>query len=75
MKLLQVLTKQQQKAMCNREEQWVQRLNRAITRSRDTARGEISGALGRLSKGVSNYQNNNANVERMLNDGTVLVLG
>src|SRR4051812_49225942 len=57
-----------------REEQWVQRLNRAITRSRDTARGEICGALGRLSKGVSNYQNSKANVERMLNDGTVLVL-
>ena len=61
--------------MCNHEDQWVQRLNRAITRSRDTARGEICGALGRLSKGVSNYQNSNAKVERMLNDGTVLVLG
>ena len=31
-----------------------------------------------LAKGVSNYQNSNAKVERMLrmlNDGTVLVLG
>src|SRR3954463_11046035 len=26
--------------MCNCEDQWVQRLNQAITRSRDTARGE-----------------------------------
>src|SRR3954462_15479685 len=28
-----------------------------------------------LARGVSNYQNSNAKVERMLNDGTVLVLG
>ena len=28
-----------------------------------------------LAKGVSNYQNSNTKVERMLNDGTVLVLG
>src|SRR4051812_10599774 len=38
----------------------VQRLNRAITRCRDTAHGEICGALGRLSKWASNYQNSNA---------------
>ena len=50
--------------MCNRNDQWFQRLNRAITMSRDTARGEICGALGRLIKGVSNYQNSNANVEK-----------
>src|SRR3954462_12904416 len=29
---------------------------------------------GGLGKGVSNYQNSNAKVERMLNDGTMLVL-
>ena len=28
-----------------------------------------------LARGVSNYQNSNAKVERMLNDGNVLVLG